>query len=285
LENLVRKWFYFSAVILFIAGCSSPGLEMLSAAPAQADALPIAPGSCAAGEYVTLCISEASFDDRGTHFLVEVELADDRLRLTWPFEHTDYQPPEDPAVFLADGNGTTFELVPDLAQPVPGDLILDGVRTEQLFEFPPVPSNAGPFTLHIPSVVVLAPLNSSIQLDLGQQPGPGSSYLPDASIELLGQSVLFDHAEIDNQLYLHLYSAPIDLAQGVVVRWLFAGMPEGWSSGTGPGDKYDFGTQRQHLWFPMVKADGQFNTGVISIPFYSAVLYLLGPFDMILEGP
>jgi hypothetical protein len=168
---------------------------------------------------------------------------------------------------------------------VPGESAVDGVRTEQLFEFPPVASISGPLTLHVPSIAILAPLDTSIELDLGDQPGPGASYSLDASIEVLGHSIPFDHAEIDSQLQLHLYSAPVELGEGLLFRWLQAGLPEGWSSPVGPGNKYDFETRRQHLWFPMERNDGRFTTGVISIPLYTAVLYLPGPFDMTFEGP
>lgn len=281
----MRKACCLTAAILFIAGCSSPSHETPSPSPKLLDAPTIANPDCAAREYVTLCISEASFDGSGTRILVEAELMDDRLRLAWPFAPLDYQSPQDPAIFLADKNGTRLKLVPDLALPEVADLAVDGDWTEQLFEFPPVAPNTAPFTLHIPSVAILAPLDSSIELDLGNQPGPGSSYTLDAPITVLGHTVVFDHAEIDSQLQLHLYTAPIDLCEGLILRWLQAGMPEGWSSATGPGNKYDFETRRQHLWFPIEKSDGRFNAGAISIPIYTGVLYLSGPFDMSLESP
>jgi hypothetical protein len=69
------------------------------------------------------------------------------------------------------------------------------------------------------------------------------------------------------------------------VRWLDTGMPEGWSSGIGPGNKYNFETRIQHLWFPMTKSDGRANTGMISIPVYVAQLYLIGPFEIALPVP
>jgi hypothetical protein len=281
----MRHWLYFSLVILFMAACSFFESWNPSEQTADVGLIETDPTNCASNAYITLCIKEATLDPNGTQILVEAILTDDRLQLVWPFAPGDHELPEDPTIFLVDASGSKFEYVVDITFPEPGDITVDGVRTEQLFQFPPLPSDVGPLTIHLPSVVVQAPLNSSIQLDLGKTPSPGSSYLLDASISLLGQSIVFDRAEIDSQLYLHLYSAPIDLGGDVILRWLHAGMPEGWSSGTGPGNKYDFEVRRQHLWFPMIESDGASNTGILSIPLYSAVLYLIGPFDMTLQYP
>jgi hypothetical protein len=280
----MRHWLYFLLAILLLAACSTLESQNPSEQPTEVGVIEAPPTNCASNAQITLCVKEANLDPNGTQILIEAILTDDRLQLVWPFAHRDSELLEDRVIFLVDANGNKVEYV-DFTLPEPGDITVDGIRTEQWFQFPPLPSGGGLSMIHLPTVVVQAPLNSSIQLDLGKKPGPGSSYLLDASISLLGQRILFDQAEIDSQLYLHLYSAPIDLGGGVILRWLYAGMPEGWSSGTGPGNKYDFEARRQHLWFPIIKSDGASNTGIISIPLYSAVLYLIGPFDMTLQYP
>lgn len=272
-------------VILIITSCFSSPLHSSSTESSLVNEPTNISAKCATQVYVTLCVSDVSFDDTGTHLLIEAQLTDSRLRLTWPFTPSDFQYPNDSEIFLSGKDGIRFELIDDFSHPEAGDFLLDEDQTTQLFEFPTIPSDAGPFTLHIPSIVILLPLEESIELDLGKLPGPGASYVLDADVEMLDHKVQFDEAEVDNQLQLHVFTAPIDLGDHLILRWLNAGLPEGWSSGIGPGNKYDFEARIQHLWFPIENSGDQSISGVISIPLHTAVLYLYGPFDMIVDGP
>jgi hypothetical protein len=268
-RNVTKKWLIISILAGLIlgvgaAGCSSTtGREPTAftgegnphsaapdptepiesidvSAPTKTDPSPV---SCVPFTKIELCVSQAITDNDGTHVSVEARILDEQIRLVWPFIAGDYTPNDDPVVFLIDNRGRKFDCSPDPFSDEPF-FPVDENQVDQVLNFAPLPPDVDSLTLHVPLIVVEAPANGSIEINLGADPGPGSTFNPDASIEVAGQVVRFDLAEIDDQHQLHVYSAPIDFQGNVILRWLNAGMPEGWSSGIGPGNKYNFETRR-----------------------------------------
>jgi len=235
---------------------------------------------CSSRPELQLCIKNVINNEQGTQVIIEAQLMDTSIQLAWPIIPSDYPQADHPFVFMTDGLGMVYEFIQEKFLPEPGDMSVEGSTVEQTLIFPSLQPGATSVMVHIPAIVVEAPIQGSIEIDLGLNPAPGSIFNPATSIGILGNEVRFDYAEIDDQRNLHVYSAPIDLEDDVIVRWLFAGMPEGWTSSVGPGNKYNFESRIQHLWFPIPMSNGQTASGDVSIPVFSALLYLTGPFEM-----
>lgn len=281
----MKKWVSIHLVIIILVACSPIGSQSTYPQTMEIEVIEALPMDCDANKSFALCVNEVTFVDKTMQILVEISLIDEQIQLVWPFAPADYRPPEDPVIYLVDVDGNKVEHIVDLTLPEPGEITREGTRSEQRFLFPSSPASTGRFTIHVPLVVVKAPMSGAVQLDLGPELRHGSSYSLDASVSLLGSSVVFDKAIIDEHGYFHLYSAPVDLGENIILRWLRVGMPEGWGNRIGPGNKYNFEEKRQHVWFPIPEDYSELTTGSTRIPFYGAVLYIIGPFEMTFEVP
>jgi len=235
--------------------------------------------ACAANPSVRLCVQDESINEDGIGITVTIKSGVQHVRPSIPFAPPVPEQGIDTGVYLLDPSHMKHEYEASIG-PFPGEVPADQDSASQVFSFQVNQPPDGSYTLHIPTVVLVADVSADISVDLGPHPMPESTIPMAGSIRLMGQEIRFTHAEVDSQLNLHVFSDPIDVGQGVTLRWLNAGMPQGWTSGTGPGNKYNFEAHVQDLWFPMVNADGTENTGLASFHIYDAVIYISGPFEI-----
>lgn len=233
--------------------------------------------ACSENSYVSLCIQDVSVNEHGIGISVLIKSDVERVMPSIPFAPPVPEQGIVTGVYLLDSSSVKHEYLPALG-PWPGDVPGDGNVAEQLFTFEYDQPATGSYILHIPAVVLIAEVNADVSLDLGSRPVAGSAIPMEAFLPVMGRNIVFSHAEVDDLLNLHVISDPIDSGQGVTIRWLNAGLPHGWTSGTGPGDKYDFGAHVHDVWFPLVNADGTENSGLASFHIYDAVIYISGPF-------
>lgn len=238
--------------------------------------------NCVEATLSVLCATFEGSVDGKTTVSLKMKSTDERIQIVWPFLEADYQLPGDPNAFLIGSDGSQYPLAKDEILPgehVPVSAGQEWTVQELRFDEPRTGTVAS--TVHIPFVVASSSQTDlSVMIDLGADPGPGTVYALDQSVEFAGETVRFTSAEIDDMDYLHLYSEATSGDQAILVRWIFAGMPEGWTSGIGPGDKYDFERRIHDLWFPIVSTDGPLIQGTVHIPIYSAELLILGPFEI-----
>jgi hypothetical protein len=235
--------------------------------------------SCAANLYVSLCVQDVSINEDGIGISVTLKSDIEHVGPSLPFAPPVPEQGIDTRVYLLDPSHVKHEYEVSNG-PFPGEVPADQDSASQVFSFEVNHPPDGPYTLHIPTVVLVADVGADISLDLGTHPMQESTIPMAGSFRLMGQKIRFTHAEVDSQSNLHVFSDPIGVGHGVTLRWLNAGMPQGWTSGTGPGNKYNFEAHVQDLWFPVVNADGTENTGPASFHIYDAVIYISGPFEI-----
>ncbi len=228
---------------------------------------------------VELCVGPPVVEQSTIHVPVRARVTGDKLKLVWPFIIDSNSLPNDPSLFLINDVGIKFDSILNVDLPDENFLIEENWG-DQVLDFENASPEIASLLLHIPGVVVEAPVAGEIEVDLGTDPRAGTVINLNTAIIVNGQTIQFDYAEIDSQYILHVYSEAIDIGEGLIVRWIRVGTPDGWTSGVGIGNKYDFETRVHHIWCQMTKDDGQANMGTISIPVFSAQIYVTGPFEI-----
>jgi hypothetical protein len=148
--------------------------------------------SCVQSINLEICAGKVTTDQDGARVPVKVRILDEQLQLIWPFIGGDSVPPEDSIVFLADDQGRIFNHIPDPFLPEPqvnGPVYGSGDWAEQVLDFAAVPADVISLKLHIPVIIVSAPVDGDIEIDLGPDPRAGSVFHPDATIQVAGQII------------------------------------------------------------------------------------------------
>jgi hypothetical protein len=160
---------------------------------------------------------------------------------------------------------------------------------QQTLTFALDPSMRGTAKLTLPAVTakVTLPQPVMITLDLGPHPVAGQSVALPADIQIAGQTIHFDRAEITgdgvNSLRLTLTSAPIQAENGWMISGLELGKPEGIA------DRYGAGSldseRRLKVFTELFGDDGKIKTGLLNLPVVDATAVLLGPFEFTFDLP
>jgi hypothetical protein len=147
-----------------------------------------------------LCATLVEASDITTVVSVSMEAMDASIQIRWPFIGADFSYPEPIYPFLIGSDGLQYPYLPDLSLPPEPEVEFEtGEQAwgEQQLSFDPMPAGIEPVAIHIPLVAVVATEDQAITIDLGESPGPGSSYALAETLHIAAQTITFSQAEIN----------------------------------------------------------------------------------------
>ncbi len=194
--------------------------------------------SCSLIHEVTFCVKGMALTDDFTYVMLEIKapptIQPDMMGFMLPSALDSEIRPT-----LKDNLGNEYQVVDDQSlMAFPGS---DQQTYQQTLKFPQIDKEAQSATLSFPTIVTSSTVESSILLDLGENPQPGQVISLDQTLSLQGQKIQLTRAELSgdgiNSLHIDILSDPVELTGNVVGLMLSLGIPEGTNMGTGFGSK------------------------------------------------
>jgi len=171
-------------------------------------------------------------------------------------------------------------------------MVFSGVNNEtflQTLKFPPLDQNVKSATLKFSFIGVYIPLQSSIQLDLGENPQPGQVISLDQTLNLQGQTIHLNKAELSSEgigsLHIDIWSDPVELESNVIALEPRLGIPEGTGMSTGFGSKWTLSGSPYHAFAELSRPGNTPVSGLITIPVEGVSFYYQGNFEILFFIP
>jgi len=164
----------------------------------------------------------------------------------------------------------------------------DDLTYLQTLKFPRLDQKTKQATLRFPAVGFSIPQDSSLQINLGENPKPGQVILLDQTMIIQGQEIHMSKAELSgdgiSSLSIDIWSDPVELKDNTIGLMLTLGMPKDTNMGTGFGSKMIMSSHPYHIFAELLQSKARLS-GLITIPISSVTVYYQGNYEIPFSVP